>query len=183
MGNVNSTPGPVKLFVGMLSQDIALLERLKEKLQNVFGPLDMESPVWQWEHSDYYLKEMGKGLKRQFIFFRKLINPQAISGTKLKTIGIEREYLNENGGRRINLDPGYLDSAKVVLVSTKDFSHRIYLENGIYGEVTLIYSGKTYRTFPYTYPDFRTGEYFDIFKKARELYKTRKGEEGMGCAD
>ena len=171
MNKIPRDPHPVKLFIGMLSQDAALFDQLKEELQKIFGSVDMESPVWSWEHTEYYSKEMGTGLKRQFIFFHELINPEAIPGIKLKTIEFEKQYLNENDGRRINLDPGYLDSAKIVLVSTKDYSHRIYLGKGIYGEVTLIYSGKDYQILPFTYPDFRTSEYLDIFRKAREIYK------------
>ncbi|MEF9438066.1 MAG: DUF4416 family protein, partial [Candidatus Mariimomonas ferrooxydans] len=60
---------------------------------------------------------------------------------------------------------------RVVLVSAKDFSHRVYLGNGIYGEVTLVYSGNAYQILPYTYPDFRNEECHDLFKKAREGYK------------
>lgn len=164
-------PRPVKLFVGMLSQDISLFEQAGEMLKNIFGPSDMESPVWPWEHTGYYSKEMGTGLKRKFVFFRDLIQSEIISNIKLKTIELEKQFLNEKGGRRMNLDPGYLDSAKIVLVSTKDFSHRIYLGNGIYGEVTLIYSGKNYQILPFTYPDFRTSEYLDVFREAREKYK------------
>ncbi len=174
MNERRDNPHPVKLFVGMLSQDVSLFKELKDKLQNIYGPSDMESPVWEWNHTDYYLKEMGVGLKRQFIFFQNLINPGSISNIKLKTIELEKQYLNENKGRRINLDPGYLDSAKIVLVSTKDFSHRIHLGKGIYGEVTLIYSGNNYQILPYTYPDFRAQKYWDIFKKAREIYKKQK---------
>lgn len=172
MNKISFNSKPVKLFIGMISQDISLFDELKKRLKEIFGISNMESSVWQWEHSDYYKKEMGAGLKRQFIFFEKLINPGAITEIKLKTIELEKEHLNANNGRRINLDPGYLDSAKVVLVSTKDFSHRIYLDKGIYGEVTLIYSGNSYQILPYTYPDFRTEEYHNIFKKAREVYKT-----------
>lgn len=164
-------PHPVKLFIGMISQDVALFEALKEELSELFGSSDIESPVWEWDHTNYYLNEMGAGLKRQFIFFTRLINPDIISDIKLKTIELERKYLNESGGRMINIDPGYLDSAKIVLVSTKDFSHRIYLGNGIYGEVTLAYSGNSYQIFPFTYPDFKKAEYLDIFEKARVQYK------------
>jgi hypothetical protein len=171
MQKVKTIPRPVKLFVGMLSNDIPLFEKLKKELGSVFGPSDMESPVWKWEFTDYYTKEMGAGLKRQFIFFQRLIPPESIAEVKLKTNEIERHYLNEHGGRRINLDPGYLDLAKIVLVSTKNYSHRIYLHNGIYAEVTLIYKDDTYQPLPYTYPDFRTEEYLQLFKKARELYK------------
>jgi hypothetical protein len=165
-------PRPVKLFVGMLSNNIPLFEELKNKLEETFGPIDMESPIWQWDHTDYYSKEMGGGLKRKFIFFQKLINPEIINEIKLKTIELEKQYLNNYGRRRINLDPGYLDTAKLVLVSTKNYSHRIYLGKGIYGEVTLTYSHNAYHPLPYTYPDFRTGRYLQLFKKARQLYKT-----------
>lgn len=171
MKKVLSKPHPVKLFIGMISKDLSLFDGLKEQLKEIYGPLDMESPVWQWKHTDYYLKEMGTGLKRQFVFFRKLINLGSISEIKLRTVELEKQYLNESNERKINLDPGYLDSARVILVSTKDFSHRIYIGKGIYGEVTLIYSGNNYQTLPYTYPDFKTKKCFDIFKKARELYK------------
>ncbi|MEK7307851.1 MAG: DUF4416 family protein [Nitrospirota bacterium] len=196
MKKTASSPSPVKLFIGMISQDVSLFKELKDKLQNIYGPSDMESPVCRWENTDYYSKEMGKGLKRQFIFFQELISPALIPEIKLKTMELERKYLNEEnpplhpfsknppippltkggkggfkGGRKINLDPGYLDSARIILVSSKDFSHRIYLGKGIYGEVTLIYSGNNYQVLPYTYPDFRTQKYWDIFKKARELYK------------
>jgi hypothetical protein len=165
-------PHPVKLFVGMLSSDISLIEQFTVTLKNIFGPVDLESPVLPWEHTTYYEKEMGAGLKRQFIFFKRLIRPEEISGIKLTTIDLEKKFLNENSGRKINLDPGYLDTAKLVLVSTKDFSHRIYLDKGIYGEVTLLYSGKTYQSLPYTFPDFKTEEYLNLFQKAREIFKT-----------
>jgi hypothetical protein len=121
---------------------------------------------------------MGAGLKRKFVFFKDLIEPGAISGIKLRTIELEDRFLNEKGGRRINLDPGYLNLAKIVLVSTKDYSHRIYLGNGIYGEVTLVYSGNDYRILPHTYPDFRTEEYREIFRKAREKFRDRIKQSG-----
>ena len=187
MSKIISNPQPVKLFIGMLSQEISLFDEIKGKLKEVFGPLDLESPIWEWNHTEYYSKEMGDGLKRQFVFFQDLISPESISEIKLKTNEIEGQYLTSPasplnngeikrgcltakggqkgvGGRRINLDPGYLDLAKIVLASTKDFSHRIYLGSGIYGEVTLIYSGKGYQILPYTFPDFRTQEYLEIFK-------------------
>lgn len=204
---LQDTPRVVKLFVGMLSRDISLFDELKKRIHTYFGPVDLESPVWEWNHTDYYAKEMGTGLKRKFIFLKELISPDAIAAIKLNTIELEKQYLHPSitptippfatlkeagegymngeieggpktgkagfaGGRRINLDPGYIDSAKVVLVSTKDFSHRIYLGKGIYGEVTLMYSGKDYQVLPYTYHDFRTREYRDIFITARRMFRS-----------
>lgn len=166
-----TAPTPVKLFIGMLSQDMSLFEQLKRDLVNLYGPVDLESDIMQWGHTKYYEKEMGPGLKRQFIFFSTLIHPGTLADIKLKTDALEKMHLNETSGRMINLDPGYLDAAKLVLVSTKDFSHRIYLDKGIYGEVTLFYSGGNYQSLPYTFPDFRTEEYLDIFRRARGLFK------------
>jgi hypothetical protein len=162
---------PVKLFIGMLAQDVSLFTQVKESLESEYGPVDLDSPVWPWDHTQYYEKEMGTGLKRNFIFFKETVGPDDIAEIKLRSNELEEQYLNNSGGRKINLDPGYLDSAKVVLVSTKDFSHRIYLGEGIYGEVTLYYSGNNYQTLPYTFPDYRTQEYRDVFKKARKIYK------------
>ena len=169
MGEITG-PTPVKLFVGMLARDTTLLTELTEKFMVVFGPVDFASPVWPWMRTKYYENEMGPGLKRQFIFFEQLIHPGTIAEAKLTTDDLEKQFLSEKGGRRINLDPGYLDAAKLVLASTKDFSHRIYLDKGIYGEVTLSYSGKTYQPLPYTFPDYRREEYIEVFKKARDLY-------------
>jgi len=89
----------------------------------------------------------------------------------VKTNEIENQFLSDDGGRRINIDPGYLDSAKLVLVSTKNFSHRVYLDKGIYGEVTLIYSGDNFHPLPYTFPDYKTEAYLALFKEARRLFK------------
>jgi hypothetical protein len=156
----------------MISSQISLFDALKKVLEGMYGPVDMESPVLPWDHTEYYTEEMGSGLQRKFIFFKRLISPGDIADIKLKTTELEGGYLNESGGRGINLDPGYLDSARVALVSTDDYSHRLYLGGGIYGEVTLIYSGNDYMILPYSYPDFRSRKYRDLFKTARKLYQT-----------
>jgi len=170
MGNITE-PSQVKLFIGMLSNEKSLFSAVDDQLRAAFGDIDFESPVWPWEHTKYYSKEMGEGLKRRFVFFEKHLNPGEISDVKVKTNEIENQFLSDDGGRRINIDPGYLDSAKLVLVSTKNFSHRVYLDKGIYGEVTLMYSGDNFHPLPYTFPDYKTDEYVEVFKEARRLFK------------
>lgn len=170
MGTI-ARPSPVKLFIGMLSRERGLFEALTERLSRAFGPVDLESPEWPWRYSRYYEEELGTDLIRKFAFFRRPIDPGDVSEIKILTNGLEKEYLNGSGSRRINLDPGYLDMARLVLVSTKDFSHRIYIGKGIYGEVTLIYSQGTYQPFSYTYPDYKSEEYIAVFKKARDLFR------------
>jgi hypothetical protein len=170
MAKINE-PTPVKLFTAMISQDTSLFDELSEKLTAIYGPVDMESPIWPWDHTKYYEKEMGEDLKRKFIFFEKLVNPGIIADVKLKTDELEKQHLYEQGGRQINLDPGYLDEAKLVLASAKNFSHKIYLSHGIFGELTLFYADNNYQALPYTFSDYKSEKYLEVFRKARTLFR------------
>lgn len=156
----------VKPFAGMLSKEVPLFDEIKKILEEFLGPTDAESPVWPWEHSDYYENEMGKGLKRKFIFFSDLINPEKLPDIKTRALKIERKYMKD-GRRRINIDPGYIHPAKVVLSTRKDYSHRIYLRDGVYAEVTLHYLDHSFQPFSHTYPDFKSKEYIELFNKIR----------------
>jgi len=134
-----------------------------------FGPCDYESASLYFTHTDYYQQEFGSGLKKAFVSFTRLIPPQRLSRIKIITNKIE-ERLSRDGKRRVNIDPGYLDLSKVILATTKDFSHRIYLAGGIYAEVTLFYQAGGFKAWPWTYPDYQTDEYIEIFNLIRGLY-------------
>jgi hypothetical protein len=177
-------PAPVKLFVGMLSPEIELFDICTELLSAKYGPVDYHSESLRWNSTDYYQDEMGGSILRKFIFFNRLVDPAILADTKLLTNSIETRYSSTGGSavyRRINLDPGYVTEAKVVLASTKDFSHRVYLCLGIYAEVTLHYAnrGKTFLPFEHTYPDFRTKESMVMFNRAREMLRTTLHKKGL----
>jgi len=182
MGKVH-VPIPAKLFVAMISGDDGLFQTCSERLAEAYGPVDLKSEVLQWEHSDYYRAEMGAGLRRMFIFFERLIDPGDISNIKHETMRLEQEHLRttvDGTHRTINLDPGYVTEAKVVLATTKDFPHRVYIGRNIYAESTLHYSKNsgTYLVVEHTYPDFRTPYCIDLFRRAREyLRKKLRGDE------
>lgn len=162
-------PHKVKLIVGMLSNDIEAMKRAEAMLAGVFGRTDLESELLDFTHSDYYTKEMGPGLKRKFLSYRKPFELKHIYKVKLKTNMLEKKLMKA-GRRSVNIDPGYLDLAKLVLFSTKDYIHRIYLDKGIFAEVTLYYKDKRFNAWPWTYPDYASGEYISIFNSIRELY-------------
>jgi len=167
---VPKDPRPVILFVGMLSRDAPLMDEVEGRLALRFGEVFHKSGDLPWDYTTYYRKELGEAILRRFLFFREPIAPDEIAGIKLETNTLEERYLREEGGdrfRRINLDPGYLDAARVILVSTKDFSHRIYLRSGIYAELTLTNVGGSYCPLPYTYPDYRAEETLRIFNSLR----------------
>jgi len=168
MGQIKNYP-PVKLFMGFIFANELYFIKAKEILINKFGTLDLESKTIDFIYTDYYNKEMGQGLKRKFISFKKLIQPQILPDIKIFTNKLENKLSIEKR-RNINIDPGYLDMAKVILASTKDYSHRIYLRKGIFAEVTLFYQNKELQPWPWTYPDYKTQDYREIFSKIRELY-------------
>jgi len=163
-------PDKVKLTVGLLSGNTALFQKVKKRLEGIYGAVDLESGILDFGHTDYYREEMGAGLKRIFYSFKKPIGPADIYKVKLRTNLIEKRFL-VNGKRAVNIDPGYLDLSKLVLLSTKDYTHRIYLNEGIYAEATLFYKDGTYSPWPWTYPDYKTAAYINFFNSVRAIYK------------
>lgn len=170
-------PIPVKLFIGMLSPEPALFDRCADIVRKEYGPVDYQSEVVPWTNSDFYIEEMGAGILRKFIFFERVIDPVELAAIKLNTTRIEKSLAVQSGNRmrrRINLDPGYVTEAKVVLATTKDYSHRLYIGQGIYAEVTLRYGNKerSFTPFDHTYRDYCSEMYITMFNKTRELLRT-----------
>jgi hypothetical protein len=171
------TPLQVKLFIGMLSPETSLFDDCAQILVREYGPIDIESNVLPWENTNYYRDEMGNGIVRKFIFFKDAMDPDRLPMIKTFTNEVEQRFANADHGisrRRINLDPGYVTEAKVVLATTKDFSHRIYIGEGLFAEVTLRYSLRERRFMPldYTYSDYRSDAYQNLFLTARQLLRT-----------
>ena len=162
-------PQLVKTFVGMLTARLSVMPRVSSLLQERLGPIDIESDTLDFNYTRYYEEEMGPGLKRRFLGFRHLAPPERLVRVKFFTNELE-QILAEEGKRLVNLDPGYLTAAKVVLVSTKDHAHRLYLGSGIYGEVTLVYQDRRFQILPWTYPDYRSEVYHKFFKQLRTAY-------------
>jgi hypothetical protein len=173
-------PEDVKLFIGLISGQPSLFKQASLELMRMFGPVETATLHYPWNHTNYYEKEMGRDLFRQFLFFQNLISPDRMAEIKGRTNLLEQQWVlqadsalpagKKAARRQINLDPGYLAPSKVVLATTKDFAHRIYLSKGIYAEVALVYRGKSFVALPYTYPDFRTPEYIELFNIARSSW-------------
>lgn len=165
------TPGPVKLFCGLLYGDARLAEMAGGLLQREFGRVDRVSREWPFEQTDYYRAECGPDLKRRFVGFETLIPPERLAEIKCRTGRIEQEIACQGVApfpRPVNLDPGYVDLSKLVLATTKDRAHRIYLGAGIFAEVTLQYVSGRWEPLPWTYPDYRQPAYHAFFLALRE---------------
>jgi len=164
-----SKPLPVKLVVGCISRENGLLQKALQPLTRAFGDIDYQSTPIPFTFTNYYEKEFGKDLTRTFISFNPLILPEKLPRVKIFTNSLEAT-LAQQGRRCINIDPGYLTLAKFVLASTKDYAHRIYLGKGIYAETTLLFKKDSFQPWEWTYPDYRTQAYIEIFNKIREIY-------------
>ncbi|OGS36392.1 MAG: hypothetical protein A2293_03690 [Elusimicrobia bacterium RIFOXYB2_FULL_49_7] len=162
-------PESVKLFAGIIAESNKAIENLTRILTVRWGEIDVESKSIQFDFTSYYEREMGKNLIRKWVGFAKLINPGEIAGIKTETNNIEQETAVSEK-RRINIDPGYLALSKVVLASTKDFSHRIYLDKGIYAEITLLYRDKEFIPLAWTYSDYQSETATSFFKNLRQQY-------------
>jgi hypothetical protein len=169
MGKINNFQ-QVKLFIGLLYQNENLFHLALHKLTDSFGEIDFISLALDFSHTNYYENEMGKKLTRRFICFSKLWDVEKTAKCKLITNKIEDSFA-ENKKRTINLDPGILSLPNIILFTTKNFTHRIPLNNNIYGEVTLLVEKKKFKDLPWTYPDYKTTEYKNIFSSIREIYK------------
>ena len=167
-------PKPVKLLVALLTNDPALFTLSVTHLQSQYGPIDLESETFPWNMTNYYRKEMGENLLRKFVTFERLIAPDALASIKLSTNALETSLSDgesPTSPRRVNLDPGYIDATKLVLASTKDQAHRLYLSHGIYAEVTLLYYHGEFRPFVYTYPDYQWPETHAFLRRVQKLYR------------
>lgn len=171
-----TTPQPVKAVIGVLTAEPCLLPTVYAELKQRLGPIDFTSELLPFTSTNYYEAEMGLDIHRQFISFERLVDAGTLAEMKLFTNAVEQNFtIKKSAGdaRRVNLDAGYLTLAKLVLASTKNHAHRIYLCDGIYAEITLRFYRKTFQPLEWSYPDYRLPAYITIFNKIRKIYRNQ----------
>ncbi|MFH0793889.1 MAG: DUF4416 family protein [bacterium] len=172
MGIAKNEQPPVKLFFALTVSEAALFETIESRLALEYGPIDWRTEPFAFNHTGHYEKEMGPNLVKKIFSVTSLMLMPELAEVKIHTNRVENLFLNDRGGRRINLDPGYLSLCKVVLATTKDYDHRIYVGGGIFEEVTLTYKKEGgFQPWPWTYPDYRAPKTLSAFNALRELYR------------
>ena len=169
-------PDPVKLICAVMGRDESMLARGRGLLAERYGPVDLAGPVFHFSFSSYYEREMGTGLIKQFLGFEPLVDPENLAEIKRACNDMEAGAARPDGlpGRGLNIDPGYVNGAQLVLATTKNYSHRIYIGKGIYAEVTLLYTRGEFTPMPWTYRDYRTEEALAFFTRARSVFLDRR---------
>lgn len=169
-------PKPVLLISAIISRYDDAYAWACEQLERAFGPIALRSERFDHEETTYYEKEMGPHLKKWFVAFADRRDPAALADWKLATNALEADFAALGRfpePRPLNLDPGYLTEAKLVLATTKDRDHRLYLRDGIYAEVTLRYQGGAWRTHPWTYPDYQRSDFHAFFMQCRDFLRSQ----------
>jgi hypothetical protein len=178
MGEIRP-PQKVLPVAGLIHLNGFPAEELLMHMADELGPIARRSFVMPFTHTSYYNDEMGGPLVRQWVAFCELVDPDELADLKLWTNDLEEKNLNTRDRRMVNIDPGIVTLSSLVLASTKNYSHRIYLGRGIYAEVTLIYKNNSYQPLEWTYPDYREPTALEFFDDARNVLKegldARKG--------
>jgi len=163
---------PEKLVMAILISRREREEELLETLERTWGQPDLCSSTIPFTYTNYYDAEMGQGIQRFFVSFRRLVDPSLIAEIKLQTNQIEEQFREEDA-RKVNIDPGLLCLSRFILVTTKESAHRIPLSGGIYAEVTLLFHKGSFHPLEWTYPDYRSSEYLRILNDIRSLYRAQ----------
>jgi len=172
-------PVPVKYFSAILFSAEISRSEIHRKLTREFGPIDLESPVFNFTYTNYYVEEMGESLQKQFVSFERLCMPDELAAIKNRSNKIEEAFYRGNR-RCVNLDPGYIELAKMILASTKNFSHRIYLGEGIYGDLQYRFRLGEYTFLEWTYPDYKDAVAVNFFREIRTIYSHQLEKGNFG---
>jgi Domain of unknown function (DUF4416) len=175
-------PEPVKLFMSVMAMEDDIFQQGVKDLRSAFGEADRISERLPFDLTDYYTLEMGKPLFRHFVTFERLIPIPILPDIKQATNRLEEKYAALDGKRRINIDPGYMCLEHVILATTKGYTHRPYLRDGIYADLTLIYRQKSFQPLEWTYPDYCQEKVIALFNQFRKEYlESLRGGRHRSC--
>jgi len=162
-------PDQAKLIMSLFMNDKTILESVLPMVEERFGKIDLISPWFDFDYTDYYFREMGSPLFRRVVVFKELIEQEELSLIKVATNELELLWKND-GKRSLNIDPGYLLPSRFILATGKDYSHRVYIGNGIYADLTLIYKKGGFKSLEWTYPDYGGDAIRGFLETVREKY-------------
>ena len=161
-------PPKARIFCGLIYNQQIDITRIFNTLEKQWGTIDFVSRSFPFIYTRYYEKEMGPDLLRKFLCFENFIEQDALPALKWAAKRLEQTEMHPSGGRKVNIDPGLLLPDKLVLATTKSCTHRPYLGQGIYADLTLIYQSKSYKPLPWTYPDYAAEEIIQMFNDLRK---------------
>ena len=206
MGLIKKSPPSVR-FVALFSAEDRFLRIALERLEAHWGKIAALGQAFDFVESPYYLRTMlvpqppesrlpesqhdrtPRALRKQMVLFADPYDPAELAADKLQSNRWERDWTEEltlsqdDSKRLINIDPGYLSMTKLVLASTKNREHRIYLRDGIYAEVTLAFRDQAWTSMPWTYADYQRPDVLEFLKLARRGFTSNLASRSLTESD
>lgn len=179
--SIPRVPDPARLVISVLATGRERAEAAAPLLVRQFGPLEQVVGPFTFDFTSYYDREMGPGIQRWLWVFSNLVDRSELARIKLVTNEVESSFLVD-GKRSFNLDPGLLTLENFVLATGKNRAHRIYLRDGIFADLTLVFRKESYRPLPWTYPDYSDSELILMLNELRESYKCKLRQTGEKTA-
>ncbi len=159
----------VKYVFAVTHSDQEILKEVQLDIKKKIGDVDICSDAFVFNHTTYYQKEMGEHLQKQFFSFEKLYPLDFLVKLKLFFMQLEKKY-SIRGSRVVNLDPAYMELAKLVVATTKNFDHRVFIGQNIFGDVQLRYRNNKFVSNDWTYPDYKSERVLNFFYRVRQKY-------------
>lgn len=160
----------VKPMAALFSADREKISSAALKLEEKLGPLDYISNEFEFNQTSYYREEMGWPLYKRFLAAERLMDPADLVDLKIWADQVESDFAGGADQRNINIDPGYICAERLVLATGKNFTHRIYLDRGVYADLTLVFEKGGFKSLPWTFPDYASVEVKQMMFDIRQKY-------------
>ncbi len=163
-------PSQGRLLVYIVHSSLDALADALSALEKRFGLVQFETLELPDNKDEFYREEMGENLQRRFFSFERTIGRDAMTNVKSVCHKIESQFadrVDDYCFRTVNIDPGILTPSNIVMASHREYNHRVYLEDGVYAELALVWSKGRYVRLPWTNPDFCHGEAIEFFQRVR----------------
>ena len=144
---------------------------MRPKFTARYGPVSYDTCLMPFDHTSYYDAELGGPVLRRLTAFTDYLPHDCLADMKDDAMAWEREYARPDGSRVVNIDPGMLCLERLVLATGKNFTHRVYLRDGIWADLTLIYQNGDWRSLDWTFADYSSEEMLVHLRTLRKAYK------------
>jgi len=163
-------PKAAALVVSVIYRVEERFDEAASRMAAAWGEPERIVGPFPFDKTEYYRREMGEKLLRRFFVSGRPVPRDSLAAIKNVAEGIEREF-SEEGRRTVNVDPGLLTEESFILATGKNCSHRIYLGDGVFADLTLVFRQGEYRPLPWTYPDYASDEIRSLLGRIRERFR------------
>ncbi|MEW6721467.1 MAG: DUF4416 family protein [Thermodesulfobacteriota bacterium] len=164
--SIRSVPASARLLISAIYREERDLEAAIRRIEEKVGAVRPAGPAFPFDRTDYYAAEMGSPLFRRFLRAEEPVPRDALPDIKIALERIEVD-LSIGDRRTVNLDPGLITPENFILATGKNFTHRVYLRDGVFADLTLVFRKGEYRPLPWTYPDYASDEIRRLLRELR----------------